>query len=224
MFIMNKIKNAATIVLIRQEHSKIYVLMGRRCSTAVFMPNKYVFPGGVWEESDKNVPFSQAMDSRQESLLGLQTNFSDSSKLGITAIRELWEETGLRLSSKGNFVSFPKAWEYFFLDQQGPNLFNLNFFFRAVTPPNRTRRFDARFFFCNSSHIYEDLDDFNNASGELLDLQWIEISKAKYLNLPTITSIVVEHLMSLTESNFSYHQIPFYLGNSTGLDRINLEL
>ena len=221
---MTKIKNAATIILIRSQDNCNYVLMGRRGSKASFMPRKYVFPGGAWENSDKNVPYSQAIDKKQEKLLDLKTNFSNSSKLGITAIRELWEETGLRLSSKGYFSTFPVTWKDFFSDQQAPNLSNLNFFFRAVTPPGRSHRFDARFFFCDSLYIYENLDNFNKASGELTDLQWIEISKAKHLDLPAITMIVIEYLINLIDYKFTYDRIPFYSGGSTGFEKIELKL
>ena len=154
----------------------------------------------------------------------LQTNFSNSHKLGITAIRELWEETGLRLSSKGKFSAAPISWKSFFLDQQGPNLSSLNFFFRAITPPGRSHRFDARFFFCDSLDIYENLDDFNEASGELTDLQWVEITKTKNLDLPIITTIVIEHLIGLIRTDLAYDFVPFFSGGSTGLDKKFLRL
>ena len=144
---MSEIRHAATIVLIRQEGQKKYLLMGKRDSKAAFMPCKYVFPGGAWEQVDMDVPFVQGIGHRQKQLLMLETDFSESFNLGITAIRELWEETGLRLSSRRNFSNFPISWKDFFSKNQGPNLSNLNFFFRAVTPSGRPRRFDARFFF-----------------------------------------------------------------------------
>ena len=221
---MTLIKNAATIVVIRHEASSHYVLMGQRSSKVAFMPSKFVFPGGTWEDTDKNIPYAQAMDNRQKKLLGLQTNFPHSHKLGITAIRELWEETGLRLSSKGKFAAAPISWKAFFLDQQGPNLSSLNFFFRAVTPPGRSHRFDARFFFCDSSDIFENLDDFSEASGELIDLQWVEITQTKTLNLPIITTIVIKHLIGLIHANLTYDVVPFYSGGSTGLDKKFIKL
>ena len=147
---MYEIKNAATIVLIRRHESRHSILMGRRASTASFMPNKYVFPGGVWESSDNDVPLGKVMSNRQKKFLMLDTDFSDSLNLGITGIRELWEETGLRLSCKGQFESVPNSWKEFFSKGQGPNLRDLHFFFRAITPLGGSRRFDARFFFCNA--------------------------------------------------------------------------
>ena len=46
------IKNASSIILIRKNDNKSFVLMGKRNSKARFMPNKLVFPGGAWENDD----------------------------------------------------------------------------------------------------------------------------------------------------------------------------
>ena len=221
---MTEIKNAATIVLIRKKEDRNFVLMGKRLATIAFMPSKYVFPGGVWESLDDEVPVARAMKNRERDFLMLETDFVGCSSLGITAIRELWEETGLRLSSKGNFDDFPYGWEEFFSGGQGPNLSYLNFFFRAVTPPGRTRRFDTRFFFCDANHIADDLDNFSRASGELCPLKWVEVSQAKNLELPKITSIVLEHLTTLIKSDFTYDFVPFFSGRSDGLRKKKLKL
>ena len=58
-------------------------------------PNKYVFPGGAWDKVDTDVPFVHGLSDYQKKLLRLETDFAESSYLGITAIRELWEETGI---------------------------------------------------------------------------------------------------------------------------------
>ena len=51
------VKDAATVVLIRKMGSQHNVLMGQRGKEAVFMPSKFVFPGGAYEENDSKVPF-----------------------------------------------------------------------------------------------------------------------------------------------------------------------
>ena len=66
---MSEIKDAATIVLIRNYGSKAFVLMGKRSETATFMPSKYVFPGGAWEKQDNFVPLSRDMSEKQKQLL-----------------------------------------------------------------------------------------------------------------------------------------------------------
>ncbi len=221
---MTEIKNASTIILVRHLGAKKYILMGKRSSKASFMPGKYVFPGGGWEKSDRDVPVVQSMDIQQKRLLMMQTSFTHSHRLGITAVRELWEETGLRLSSRGIFSKYPGSWKDFFLDHQGPNLRNLKFFFRAVTPPGRSRRFDARFFFCDAKHIYDDLDNFDKASGELINLKWVTISHARCLALPKITQVVIEHLISVIKSTTDEVRIPFYSGGVDGMNKQYLEI
>ena len=219
-----EIKDAATIVIVRKQSKKYKILMGQRGKHAIFMPNKFVFPGGAYDTNDSMVPFSKSLPNKQKILLSIECSLSHPESLAATVIRELWEETGLRLSSKGKFAAAPISWKAFFLDQQGPNLSSLNFFFRAVTPPGRSHRFDARFFFCDSSDIFENLDDFSEASGELIDLQWVEITQTKTLNLPIITTIVIKHLIGLIHANLTYDVVPFYSGGSTGLDKKFIKL
>ena len=221
---MNDLKDAATIVLIRKSGSKTSLLMGRRGSKATFMPSKYVFPGGAWELMDNDIPIVEPLSDKQSQLLALEADPSTSSSLGVTALRELWEETGLRILPKCPVKKYSKSWRGFFVEDQGLNLSGLRFFFRAVTPPGRSRRFDARFFFCESNLIYDDLDNFSKASGELSDLQWIDIDFLHTLELPKITKIVVGHLKELMISNYNYVYVQFYSGGSDGLDQKRLEL
>ena len=50
------IRDAATVILTRRRQAGPEVLMGQRGSTAVFMPSKYVFPGGGLDAGDADVP------------------------------------------------------------------------------------------------------------------------------------------------------------------------
>ena len=45
-------KLAASLILTRPVADTVEVLMGRRSSKHVFMPNKYVFPGGRVDRAD----------------------------------------------------------------------------------------------------------------------------------------------------------------------------
>ncbi len=45
-------KDAATIILVRRQRRKLYVLMGMRHSRHAFMPDRYVFPGGRVDRAD----------------------------------------------------------------------------------------------------------------------------------------------------------------------------
>jgi len=50
------IRNAATVIVMRDAPNAPKVLMGQRGASAVFMPNKFVFPGGAVDMEDADVP------------------------------------------------------------------------------------------------------------------------------------------------------------------------
>lgn len=221
---MDQIRDAATIVLVRSEKKNTLILMGKRSSTAAFMPSKYVFPGGSWEEMDNEAPIAKPLSEKDRLLLELSTSKIFRANLAVTAVRELWEETGLRLSSPTDVESFSSEWKNFCQSQCAPDLSNLKFFFRAITPPGRSRRFDARFFLCDAVHISNDLDDFTEASSELSELRWVDVNKTDILELPTITKIVVNYIKHLLASDFQFDEIPFYSGGSGGMESKKLKL
>ena len=47
------VRDAATVILVRDRHSDPSVLMGQRGAKAAFMPNKFVFPGGAVDAADR---------------------------------------------------------------------------------------------------------------------------------------------------------------------------
>src|SRR3989442_9527322 len=49
-------KDAATLILIDRSSDKPKVLVGKRHDKVVFMPGKYVFPGGRVDKADNRVP------------------------------------------------------------------------------------------------------------------------------------------------------------------------
>jgi len=67
---------------------------------------------------------------------------------------------------------------------------------RAITPPGRTRRFDAWFFATRAEHIAHRLPEGTGPSGELQDLHWLNLEQAKQLELPEITVTVLEELQN----------------------------
>ena len=73
----------------------------------------------------------------------------------------------------------------------------LGYFFRAITPPTKSRRFDARFFVAFAGDLMGDVDDFSGASGELGGLAWIPLSRAADYDLPFITQIVIAELQAV---------------------------
>ena len=47
-----QIRNASTVIVLRDRATKPRILMGQRGAKAVFMPNKFVFPGGAVDVGD----------------------------------------------------------------------------------------------------------------------------------------------------------------------------
>jgi hypothetical protein len=70
-----------------------------------------------------------------------------------------------------------------------PDLAHLEFIARAVTPPRRPRRFDARFFMADATRIGHMLETAE--SDELLACRWVTFAEARALDLPAITRAVL---------------------------------
>ncbi len=206
------VRDAATIVILRDTDTTPRVLMGMRGSGAAFMPNKYVFPGGAVDESDATIPLAGALHPTCDDRLRLPPVGPSPATLAAAAIRELWEETGLILGSKSNWTS-PVGWSGFAQTGFQPNPSALRFFFRAITPVGPPRRFDARFFMCDASAIANDLDDFSAASDELSHLHWVPLSEARELDLPFITQVVLAELRALAGHIAPPPSVPFFQNN-----------
>src|ERR1700704_4497862 len=95
--------DAATLILIDRSGATPKVLVGKRHDKVVFMPGKFVFPGGRVDKSDNRIPvaapISQAIEAK---LLKGSPKIAPSRAraLAVAAIREACEETGLCLGCK----------------------------------------------------------------------------------------------------------------------------
>ena len=56
------IRDAATVIVVRDPLGSRRVLMGQRSKSAAFMPNKFVFPGGAVDASDAEVSLADELD------------------------------------------------------------------------------------------------------------------------------------------------------------------
>ena len=68
------------------------------------MPSKYVFPGGAVDQDDTNVELFKSIDKKGIDLLHQYSEKKIAKELSVAAIRELWEEAGLRLCAKVDTV------------------------------------------------------------------------------------------------------------------------
>ena len=135
------LRDAATVIALRDRHSDPHVLMGQRGATAAFMPSKFVFPGGAVDPADADVPFSRPLPALCAERLTEDAPGTLSNALAAAAIRELWEETGLMLGDPGEWPgTAPADWAQFAARGLLPSAHGLQFVFRAITPPGRPRR------------------------------------------------------------------------------------
>lgn len=193
-----KPRDAAAIVLIDRSAGRPRVLMGKRSSRHVFMPETYVFPGGKCDSGDHALPFSADLHPgvleklRAGPPAGLSA--ARGRALALAALRELKEETGL---------AFPSA---------APDLSGLRLAVRAITPPGHVRRYDTRFFVAFTDEAGVDPTAAQD-SDELHDLRWLDIEGDPRLNIPQITRFVltdVKTLLSTRPAPAFANPIPFY--------------
>lgn len=206
------IRDAATVILLRDRATRPAILMGQRGAAAAFMPMKFVFPGGAVDPSDATVPLAAPLGPTcaarlaEESRLGAQA-------LAAAAIRELWEETGQILGVPGHWpaeVPVPPDWAGFAATGHLPDPTGLQFIFRAVTPQGRPRRFDARFFLIEADRLASDPDDFGRAQDELAHLQWVPLHEARGFDLPFITEVVLAEIAANLHDPGPPASVPYF--------------
>ncbi|MAP94147.1 MAG: glycosyltransferase [Ponticaulis sp.] len=179
-------KDAATLILIRRDGPKPRVLVGKRSTRHAFMPEKYVFPGGRVDTEDGRAPAISELSPAVEAKLAFKTRRKPRA-FGLTAIRETFEETGLLIGRPlDQDAKVPANWAPF-LDQNAlPCLTHLQFIGRAITPPYRPRRFDARFFMAEAEDALID-ERAASAGAELVDVRWIDLEDTQDIDLPMVT-------------------------------------
>jgi 8-oxo-dGTP pyrophosphatase MutT (NUDIX family) len=200
------VRPAAAVILTRRGATgEPEVLMGQRGAGAVFMPSKFVFPGGGVDPGDAGLPFARALPPLSAARVGERA-----ATFAGAAIRELWEEAGLALAAPGRWECAGEGWRAFAGAGLVPDAGGLRFVFRAVTPPGRTRRFDAHFFLADAGSVAGDAGDLTRAGGELAHLAWLPLHRAKALDLPFITEIVLAEVGALLESGGEPERVAFF--------------
>jgi 8-oxo-dGTP pyrophosphatase MutT (NUDIX family) len=205
------IRDAATIIVVRDRDTAPRILMGQRGAKAAFMPNKVVFPGGAVDAEDADIALASPISEFCADRLREDSKQDLSHALCVAAIRELWEETGLILGTPGTWAQPPAPdWQSFAATGHVPAAEALQFVFRAVTPPGRPRRFDARFFLLDADAIATDLDDFSAACEELSHLQWIPLKDVRAFDLPFITEVVLAEVGARVADRSPPPSVPFF--------------
>ena len=175
------------------------------------MPNKFVFPGGAVDGADADVLLHAPLSELCRQRIDEDARPRMANALAAAAIRELWEETGLVLGATGTWQrNAPADWESYAATGHVPDASKLQFIFRAITPPGRPRRFDARFFLLDAAHIASDPDDFSAASDELSHLQWVPLEEARRFDMPFITEVVLSEVQERLADKRPPENVPFF--------------
>jgi len=92
-----------------------------------------------------------------------------------------------------------------------PDLSALRFIGRAITPPGRVRRFDARFFTLDANAIAHRVEGVTGPEAELVELVWMPLTDAKQLDMPAVTGVMLEELDARIADGFGHDlPVPFY--------------
>ena len=209
-------RDAATLMLIDRSGPKPKVLLGRRHAGHKFMPGKFVFPGGRIEALDRTMTaISELHPDAQKKLMVRvpEPNVEFARAFALAAVRETAEETGLLLGVRRDQP--PKVpgeiWSEFAKANVHPDLGQIHFVARAVTPPRRPRRFDTRFLTADASAVAHTIEGVVGPDSELVELTWVPIEDAAHLDMPTITGIVLEELLARVEAGMGHElPVPFY--------------
>lgn len=153
---------AASVIVLRDAPS-FEVLMIRRHEGASFVPNVWVFPGGMVEQLDREI----ARERGDGSLLG---------RMRVAAARELFEETGVWLGapienadSKRRRLLAGNLGFRSLLDESPVDLEQLVWTSHWITPAGIPKRFDTYFFLAKADA--NALATVENV--EAVDVRWL---------------------------------------------------
>jgi 8-oxo-dGTP pyrophosphatase MutT (NUDIX family) len=209
-------KDAATLILVDRSGREPKVLLGKRHQRHKFMPGRFVFPGGRVDPVDRLMPVARPLDPHAEGKLMQRLQRANAAKaraFALAAVRETYEETGLILGVPGKAdTAIPAGpWSAFAVAGFLPDLAALRFIGRAITPPGRNRRFDARFFTMDASAIAHRVEGVTGPDAELTELVWMTLAEAKQLDMPAVTGVMMEELDARIADGFGHDlPVPFY--------------
>jgi 8-oxo-dGTP pyrophosphatase MutT (NUDIX family) len=208
------IRDAACLLVADLGGIEPKLLMGRRHADQVFLPNKWVFPGGRVEDDDRRLAASFPGAFSPEDLA------SEIRPFALASIRELFEETGLLIGAVGGLADARPAWHAFASSGHQPAPVRLFPIARAITPPGRVRRYDTWFFLANTNALSKAT---GATDGELLDLAWFTIDEAAALDLPNITRLVLNDVASHFRAPQTWRAdpgtVPFYYSQGAAFRR-----
>lgn len=217
--------DAATLVIFDRSRKVPRMLMGRRHQNQRFMPGVFVFPGGRVEKADRTVSVAGCLDRLVEERLMarvVRPSTSRARALALAAIRETFEETGLMVGTRdhGAPETAEGPWQAFAQHGVLPSLDGVSFIGRAITPPDRVKRFDTRFFAVDRREIAHEEPGAIGPDAEFTELAWVSIAESRKLELAPITRMMIDEIDRRLQGGFlPLLPVPFYRGGANGLKR-----
>jgi 8-oxo-dGTP pyrophosphatase MutT (NUDIX family) len=192
-------RDAATLIIYREHRGAIEVLMGERHHKHKFLPQRYVFPGGRVDPEDSRVRAARPVRDDVMALLTRTATPARARALVAAAVRETFEEAGLMIGAPDPMPgrTVPANWRHFFATGMAPDLGDITYVARAVTPPWRPIRFNARFLMIDARHVQGDL---GGGTGELINLTFVPVPETQKLELALITKRVLELVEDLARN------------------------
>ena len=174
-------RDAATLIVVRPGDRDPLCLMGRRHLDSEFLPGYFVFPGGAVDAADRVAIPASPLDLTHLRAMGVGGNAGTATALGVAAVRETWEETGIMIAAPGEVGDAPgRTFDEMRRRGMAPALGRLVYLGRAITPTSSPIRFHARFFLTRLRPGRIEL----GGDGELDGLSWVPLSEVA--SLPTI--------------------------------------
>ena len=148
-----------------------------------------MFPGGRIDRSDFTAAAANDLSAADMARLTREVPARRARALAMAAVRETFEETGLLLAAPAPVASVAGPWREFRAVGALPDLAALSYVARAITPPGRSRRFDARFFMAGVDALLH--PEPTAGSGELDEIAWLPVAETRALDVPAITRFVL---------------------------------
>lgn len=209
-------RDAATLVILDVSHGHPRILIGKRHAKQVFAPGKFVFPGGGFEPDDAKLALGGELPATDCARLAYDMKGTKSPArsrgLALTALRETFEETGILIGRPAavDQSSAPASWTPYLAHGVVPDLTEMQFIARAITPPGRPRRYDTRFFCVSAELIFRQVE-LND--GEFTETLWVTFDEARGCELHSMTRTIIDDLADRLDGGLNPRRnapVPYY--------------
>jgi 8-oxo-dGTP pyrophosphatase MutT (NUDIX family) len=191
------LRDAATVMLVRDAEAGLEVFMVRRTLSATFAGGMYVFPGGALDAADASADVGRLCEGLTDREASAQLEVpAGGLAFWVAAIRECFEEAGVLLARRagGGDVRFDDegAQRRFHVSRRDLHAGRIGlvelceredlrlatdairYVSHWVTPVGERRRFDTRFFLARAPQSQEPLHD----DSETIDSLWVGPAQA----------------------------------------------